>query len=111
MKSTIVCSNPTSSEKPSSFARVNDISRRRFPHFPSWVGEFDVIADVNKQELVYTMITHHTTGHSETPQVEVTAMDNRVLSLRGIQIDEIAELAEPWTWHGPTPRGFATLAL
>lgn len=46
------------------------------------------------------MITHRATGHSETPQVEVTAMNSRVLSLRGIRIDKIVELAEPWTWHG-----------
>ncbi|KAH7377814.1 heterokaryon incompatibility protein-domain-containing protein [Pyrenochaeta sp. MPI-SDFR-AT-0127] len=79
---------------------VTDKSRRRFPQFPSWIGEFDVVADIRQQELAYTTTTHRATGASESPQVEPLVPEMCVLSLRGKEIDRVVELSEAWAWHG-----------
>ncbi|PVI01136.1 HET-domain-containing protein, partial [Periconia macrospinosa] len=77
---------------------VADKKSRTFPHFPSWVGEFNV--NTNQQMLAFTTTLHTATLNSMSAPVEIDPKDFRALHVRGVQIDSIVELAQPWGWHG-----------
>ena len=79
---------------------VTDEPRRRLPNCPSWIGEFDVIHPINQQEIAGMSTRHCATGSSVALPVELKPKKFRVLTVHGKEIDHIAELAEPWAWHG-----------
>lgn len=77
---------------------VTDKAVRRFSDFPTWVGEFDEKAD--QSELAFESVDYKATFGSELDVSNIALRDNRVLRNRGVEIDRIVELAEPWEWHG-----------
>lgn len=78
---------------------VTDKINRSFPNNATWIGEFH--NSTNQQELAFTNIAYDATLHSTIKSsVQLTPLDPRILPVRGVCVDHVIELAQPWTWHG-----------
>ncbi|KAF2826022.1 HET-domain-containing protein [Ophiobolus disseminans] len=78
---------------------VTNKPARRFPSFPTWIGEFEMNA--NQQELAPDTDMYNATSGSCAARVDLKrGSDFRILTLRGGIMDHIVELAQPWDWHG-----------
>jgi hypothetical protein len=76
---------------------VTDRLVRKFPDFPTWVGEFEDKA--YQSELAFASVGHNATLGSELDVLTIAPENSRLLRVRGARIDHIVELAEPWEWH------------
>jgi hypothetical protein len=76
---------------------VTDRSVRKFPLFPTWVGEFEDKAF--QSELAFSTVGYDATLGSELDVLDVAPGDSRLLRARGVEIDRIVDLAETWDWH------------
>jgi hypothetical protein len=77
---------------------VVDMSLRQFPDCPTWIGEFKT--NTSQHEIAYASIFSVPTCLSRCGPVDLNpAIDTQVLKVRGVLIDRIAELAQPWEWH------------
>ena len=76
---------------------VTDHSARKFSAFPSWVGEFG--DDAYQSELAFTSTGYNASWGSKLGEVDINSGDDHVLGARGVKIDHLVELAEPWEWH------------
>lgn len=77
---------------------VTDLSVRKFPGFPTWVGEFEDKA--YQSELASASVGYNATSGSRLDALTIVPTDDRVLGARGFKIDCIVELAGSWAWHG-----------
>ena len=77
---------------------VTDKSERRFPGFSTWIGEFE--DDAHQHELAFANVSHKATLGSVTTVLAFDSNHQHVLQARGVAIDKIVQLAEPWEWHG-----------
>ncbi|KAI4950584.1 hypothetical protein J4E91_004469 [Alternaria rosae] len=77
---------------------VTDLSVRKFPRFPTWVGELEDKAF--QSELASANVGYNATLGSRLDTSRIVPTDSRVLGARGLEIDRIVELAGSWEWHG-----------
>jgi hypothetical protein len=77
---------------------VTEKSLRKFPAFPSWIGEFEISFD--QQDLGSIITLHNASVGSVAVPVTLEPKSFRELHVKGVKIDHIVELAHTWQWHG-----------